>query len=211
MNRNCIASKLFAAARLMRDIEILALCSLLFALCSSAAHAAPPFWTQARQLSLGPAFSSEVDVCSRDDEVYVVWSDDRTGNNEIFLISSRNAGQTWSSEERLTDTPGESTQPAIACDRKNLYLVWRERTAGRDARAPDVSQIYCKRWDGEAWSDDLLLSDGYENSKRPEIASTTLFPGSYLYVVWDSTEDGKTVAYLTRSTDGGRSFSSLSR
>jgi hypothetical protein len=186
--------------------RLLALCSMLFALCSSSAHAVPPFWTESRQLSFGPAFSSEVDACSRDDEVYVVWSDSRTGNKEIFFTVSQNAGQMWSNEERLTDTPGESTEPAIASDRENLYVVWREKRELKLA-APDVSQICYKRWDGETWSDDLVLSDGYENSRRPDIASTTLSPGSYLYVVWDSTENGKTTAYLTRSTDGGRSFS----
>ena len=193
---------------LLRRLISYVLClAFFFILCSSPVHAAPPLWTQSRQISLGSAFSSEADACSRGDEVYVVWSDDRTGNKEIFLAASSNAGQRWSSEERLTDTPGESTQPAIACDRKNLYVVWRERTAGRDARAPDASQIHYKRWDGRVWSNDLLLSDGYDDSKRPEMASTTLFPGSYLYVVWDSDEDDRITSYLIRSTDGGRSFS----
>ncbi len=135
--------------------------------------------------------------------MYVVWSDDRTGNKEIFFTYSLNAGQSWSKEERLTDTIGESSQPAIACDMRNLHVVWREKTA-------KTAGIYYKKWSGQTWSDDLLLSDGHSSlSNRPEIASTTTFPGSYLYVVWDSEEDGKTTAYLTRSSDSGQSFSDV--
>ncbi len=190
---------------LIRRAMLSALCFTLCILCPYIAHSAPPFWTQAQQLSLGSAFSTEVDACSRDDEIYVVWSDNRTGNSEIFFIFSTNAGQTWSNEERLTDTLGESTQPAIACDRKNLYLVWREKSV--DVLQEDISRIHYKKWDGAVWSDDLLLSDGYENSRQPDIASTTLFPGSYLYIVWDSDEDDRTTAYLIRSNDSGQSFS----
>lgn len=173
---------------------------LLLAFYPSNISAASNFWTQSSQLSLGPGISSEVDTCSRGDEVYVVWSDNRTGNREIFFIYSQNAGQTWSREERLTNTVDESTQPAIACDKRNVYLVWREKTE-------DTSHIYYKRWDGSLWSNDVLLSNDCENSKRPDIASTTLFPNSYLYVVWECNEDDKSASYLIRSTDGGQSFS----
>jgi len=157
-------------------------------------------WTQANRISHGAAFSSDVDACSRDDEVYVVWSDDRMGNKEVFFTFSLNAGHTWEREERLTQTDGESIQPAIACDRKNLYVVWREKTE-------ESSQIFYKRWDGISWSEEYLISNIDGKSKQPEIANTTLFPGSYLYTVWETEKDGKVRAYLAISTDGGRSFS----
>jgi len=189
----------------VRRSMLFVLCFALFILCPHIAHSAPPLWTQSQQLFSGSAYSSEADVCSRDDEVYVVWSDNRTGNREIFFIFSTNAGQTWSNVERLTDTPGDSAQPAVACDRKNLYLVWREKS--EDALQDTVSHIYYKKWDGATWSDDLLISEGYENSSRPDIASTTLFPDSHLYIVWDSTADNRTTAHLIRSNDGGQSFS----
>jgi len=176
-----------------------ALCFLLLALCFSA-YAAPPLWTQSSQLSLGTAFSSEADACSRDNEIYVVWSDDRTGNREIFFAASQDVGETWSTEERLTNTLDESIQPAIACDRRNLYVVWREKSE-------DDSHIYYKNWDGSAWSENSLLSGDFENSRRPEIASTILFPGSYLYIAWDSGEDDESTTYLIRSADSGRVFS----
>ena len=166
--------------------------------------ALPPFWTSGQAISLGQGVSTDVDSCSIDDKVYVVWCDDRTGNKEIFFRSSDDAGQTWNREERLTDTPDESCQPAIACDSRNVYVVWREKGEKK-------SLIYYKYWDGKIWSDNILISADLNDSRRPDIAVTTVSPNSYLYVVWESVikSDGKEriIAYLVRSTDGGRSFS----
>ena len=76
---------------------------LFFILPLSAFSQSPPFWTNPLQFSLGQdlqALSTEADACAIEDSVYVVWSDDRTGdkrtgNKEIFFRSSRDAGQTW--------------------------------------------------------------------------------------------------------------------
>jgi TolB protein len=166
----------------------------------SSLSALPPFWTESQVISLGQAVSTDVDVCSYEDMIYVVWCDDRTGNKEIFFRSSEDAGLTWGREERLTDTPDESSQPAIACDNKNVYVVWREKT-------DKISQIYYKVYDGQSWGNDILISGEYDNSRRPDIASTTIMPNSYLYIVWESIDKEKTTAYIIRSTDGGRTFS----
>ncbi|MGB9598148.1 MAG: sialidase family protein, partial [Candidatus Poribacteria bacterium] len=167
--------------------------------------ALPSFWTSGQTISLGQGISTEIDSCSIDDKIYVVWSDNRTGNSEIFFRSSDDAGQTWGREERLTDTPDESCQPAIACDSKNIYVVWREKNEKK-------SHIYYKYCNGEKWSDDILISSDSDESRRPDIAITSVSPNSYLYIVWESVtkSDGKekTSAYLIRSTDNGRSFSS---
>ncbi len=167
--------------------------------------ALPPFWTSGQTISLGQAISTEVDSCSIGDKIYVVWCDDRTGKKEIFFRSSDDAGQTWDREERLTDTSDESCQPAIACDDKNIYVVWREKNGKK-------SHIYYKYHNGEKWSDKVLISSDFNESGRPDIAITTVSPNSYLYIVWESVIkfEGreKTSVYLVRSTDNGRSFSS---
>jgi Tol biopolymer transport system component len=172
---------------------------------STSYSALPPFWTGSQTISLGQGISTDLDSCSYEDKIYVVWCDDRTGNKEIFFRSSDDAGQTWNKEERLTDTLDESSQPAIACDSKNIYVVWREKNEKK-------SQIYYKSWDGELWSNDVLISVESDNCRRPDIAITTIIPNSYLYIVWESASlksDGKekTTAYLIRSTNDGHSFS----
>jgi len=168
----------------------------------SSFSALPPFWTASQAISLGQAVSTDVDACFYEDSIYVVWSDNRTGNNEIFFRSSEDAGLTWGREEKLTDTPDESSQPVIACDSQNVYVVWREK-------GDKVSQIYYKVWDRNIWSNDILISGDQKNARRPDIASTTIIPNSYLYIVWENADQDKITAYLIRSTDGGRTFSQI--
>jgi len=175
---------------------------LLFLFPISPSLSLPPFWADNIEISLGQGLSSDVDSCSIDDRIYVVWSDNRTGNNELFFRYSENAGHTWSREEKITETPEESIQPAIACDQKNVYVVWREVSV--EDNKEKTSRIYYKKWDRELWSDDLLISD--EKSKNPDIASTSIFPG-YVYIVWQQ-ENNAITAYLIRSSDSGKSFSS---
>jgi len=166
----------------------------------SSFSALPPFWTDSQTISLGQNISTEADVCSFEDRIYVVWCDDRTGNKEIFFRSSEDAGLTWGREERLTDTLDESSQPAIACDSKNVYVVWREKS-------DNASQIFYKVWDGNSWSDNILISGDQKNTRRPDITTTTIVPNSYLYIVWENINQNNITAYLIRSTDGGRTFS----
>ena len=161
----------------------------------------PKFWTDPKQFSLGQASSMDADACSFENKIYVVWADNRTGNSEIFFRSSDDTGQTWSREERITLTFNESSQPAIACDARKVQVVWREKSE-------NISQIYYKKWDGKSWTNDILLSEDQKNAKRPDIAITTIMPDSYLYVVWENTnEQGKSSAYLTRSINNGETFS----
>ena len=59
-----------------RPIDPFLLCIFCLIFCSSAAvYSVPPLWTQSQQISLGSAYSSEADACSRDDEVYVVYAE----------------------------------------------------------------------------------------------------------------------------------------
>ncbi|MGQ9607939.1 MAG: T9SS type A sorting domain-containing protein [bacterium] len=143
--------------------------------------------------------SIESASCSIEDKIYVVWSDNRTGNREIFLRYSEDAGETWSNEEQLTYTESESIQPALACDIKYVYFVWTEMTE-------NSSEIYLKKWDGISWSQEIKLSNNF--SRKPKIACTLLFPESYLYIVWEEyiPDNKRTVAYVTRSKDNGNTF-----
>ncbi len=58
------------------------------------------------------------------DNIYVVWSDNRDGNYEIYwkLFSG-----SWGSDTRLTTTAADSKEPDIAVlDGSNIFWVWRE-------------------------------------------------------------------------------------
>ncbi len=185
----------------------------LFGFVAFPLYALPEFWTAERPLSLGTTRSSEPAICARGEEIFVAWSDNRLGRWEIFFRSSPDGGVTWKPEERVTPLPpsippnfgGEggaekdSVQPAIACDRQRVYLVWQERS-------PTQTQIGYKSWDGAVWSPTQILSRDVGSVRRPKIATTQIFPGGFIYVVWEAQTGSRTTAYMTRSNDGGRTW-----
>ena len=164
-----------------------------------------PQWTEYLDLSLGAQVSTQPAICSKQNELYAVWSDSRLGGRELFFRMSRDGGLTWSDEERLTESEGDSVRPAIVCDRKYLHLVWEEQGAGS-------SDILYKRWDGTGWGQAQILSAGlpageFLDSRKPDVATTTIFPGSIVFVVWESASEKNTSVYLTRSVDDGLTWS----
>jgi Tol biopolymer transport system component len=187
------------------------------------------FWTEGLRLSLGEKTSTQPAICSRslplseakgspapsaygalDGEIYVVWSDNRVGQRELFMRKSKDGGMTWGEEERLTESKADSISPAVVSDGKQVHLVWEEKSETDSA-------IFYKRWDGASWSEEQILSEGLPNSQNPDVAVTTNFSGSTIYVVWETVGAAlnansaklswpfqtSVVAYLSRSEDGG--------
>ncbi|MFH1073550.1 MAG: hypothetical protein V1752_00520 [Candidatus Firestonebacteria bacterium] len=84
-------------------------------------------WDMEKTISTNTAGTAKNPAVTIDTEgdIYVVWSDNRTGTNKIYLSSSVNGGQTFSSEIVL----GQITLPGkliLASFKKNLYLLYKE-------------------------------------------------------------------------------------
>ena len=97
--------------------------------------------------------------------VYVVWSDDTPGNNEIFFKRSTDGGQTFENIQNLSNNAGSSGGPQIAASGKNVYVVWSDDTPG------NVVILFKKSTDGgQTFEDALNLSDNAGLSQGPQIA-----------------------------------------
>ena len=154
--------------------------------------ALPPKWTAVSDVSLGPLLSSEPSVCVRGRQVFVTWCDDRIGRSEIFFRQSSDGGNSWRREQRITNTIFDSTQPAIVCDRRFVYLVWQE---------DDL--IYLAIYDGFDWTKAKPLSANV--ASHPKISATQTFPENLVYVVWERVDArGRSIAEVTYSQDQGR-------
>src|SRR5919197_1256953 len=65
---------------------------------------------------------------SGDNNVYVVWWSNKTGNNEVMFKASTDGGKTWSNKMNLSNTPKSDSQDAqIAAAGNNVYVTWWER------------------------------------------------------------------------------------
>ena len=153
--------------------------------------------------SVVPTGSSQnVRVAAEGTAVYVVWSDDRNGQSDIYLNRSTDGGLTWTgSDVRLdTDTAGAdvSERPQIAVAGQNVIVAWTEHRSG-------VQNVHVNRsLDGGAtWlgSDVRVDTDGLTNadSQNCTIAATP----TAAYVVWKDDRNSSTDVYVNSSTDGG--------
>jgi hypothetical protein len=73
------------------------------------------------------------------DDVFVVWQDNRLGDNDIFFARSRDAGATFDPDERVDDSgadPSDQYRPAVAIDPgAALYVAWEDERFGPSAIA----------------------------------------------------------------------------
>jgi len=155
-------------------------------------------WSPNKRLTNNAGDSSYAAIAVDGSNIYVVWSDDISGNYEIYFKKSIDGGATWSTNKRLTYT---GYLPAIAVDGSNVYVVWNNHT-GRHW------EIYFKMSDdgGVTWSTNkrLTYAAGISNNNNPVIA----VDGSNIYVVW---EDDTPQIYFKKSVDGGATWSTNKR
>ena len=124
----------------------------------------------------------------------------------IFSLFSMTAlnGQTWSPIVRLTWNSGYSSLPCIAKDSGNgVHVVWSDSSPG------NYEILYKKSTDGgTSWSSISRLSWNNYNSTYPAVA-VDLSNG--IQVVWSENRSGNVEIMHKRSTNGGTSWSALTR
>ncbi len=137
--------------------------------------------------------------------VYLVWSDRRNGNDDIYCARSIDSGLSWGSNRRVDNDTGTAAQtnPAIAIDLSDrVYVVWRdERNADGDIYAAWSA-------DGTSWSTGFRVNDdtGAFYQDHPAI---TAWGSGLVYAVWaDGRNEGSAFSdiYFARSVDGGVSW-----
>jgi len=137
--------------------------------------------------------------------IYIAWSDDTTGNEEIFYRKSTDTGATWSSTKRLTWNSGNSRDPVITTDTNNfIYIFWSDNTSGNN-------EIYYRKSinGGTSWESTKRLT-WTSSSARPEIVTDNndnvyAFWLSYVSSAWGSE------IFFKKSINGGTSWSQPKR
>jgi len=109
--------------------------------------------------------------------IHVVWSDYTPGNSEIFYKSSTDGGASWNPNKRLSWTPANSEDTAVAIDSSGtLHVVWSDVTPGQ-------MEIYYKKSEdtGATWSPTQRITWTSGTSLEPAIAIDS---SSVIHVVW---------------------------
>ena len=153
-------------------------------------------WTTKR-LTYTSGVSSNPHLATNGANVYVVWSDDTSGNGEVYFKKSTNGGSAWQKNVRLTYNAAASFCPAIAVSGEQVFVVWEDGTPGND-------EIYLiTSLDGGAtWQVSRRLTYTAGLSAKPEIAVY----GSNVCLVYEDDTSGNHEVFFRMSTDGGVSW-----
>ena len=72
--------------------------------------------------------SAAAPIATSDNNVYVSWWSNKTGNDEVMFKASTDGGKTFGSKMNLSNTPKSDSQDVqIAAAGNNVYVTWWER------------------------------------------------------------------------------------
>jgi hypothetical protein len=158
--------------------------------------------SSSQNLSNNPGNSTDARVAVHGNNVYVVWTDDTTGNEDIYFKRSVDNGTTFGSTENLSNNPGNSTDARITSFENNVYVAWTDDTTGN-------GDINFKRSvdNGTTFAEIENLSiNSTSPSTGPEISAV----GKNVYVVWQDIVSGSNEIFYRHSNDTGERFRGVS-
>ena len=69
-------------------------------------------------------------ITASENDTYVVWQDNNSGNHEIYLSISRDGGLHFIGPVNLSNNTGNSTLPQIGIIENEVFVLWQDNTAG---------------------------------------------------------------------------------
>jgi hypothetical protein len=96
-------------------------------------------WNEEFMISNSSDGISPSKVKSKQNAIFISWSDLKNPECEVYLRNSSDNGQNWDNEIRLTYDPAWSYGPDIGIGEKSLHLVWHDKRDG-------AKEIYYKRY-----------------------------------------------------------------
>jgi BNR repeat-like domain len=139
------------------------------------------------------------------DAIHISWTDNTSGNYQIYYKKSTDRGSTWGAMKRVSWTSVASFGPAIAVDSTNhIHIVCEDYITGNE----DI--YYTKSTNGgETWSTLKRLT---WTSAQSTDAAVAIDSGDSIHLVWNdymSASDDE--IYYRKSTDGGSTWSAAKK
>lgn len=168
-------------------------------------------WSALKRLTWNAEYSISAAVAAGSGNgVHVVWCQFVSGKSfEIFYKGSSDGGTNWSGINRLTwntNKGGSSWSPSVTVDSLNrIHVVWYGRTT-----ATDYFEIFHKQSTdgGSSWSALNRLTWNSLDSIGPSITADS---ANNIHVTWEDDSPGNREIFYKKSTDGGSTWSGLSR
>ncbi len=141
--------------------------------------------------------------------IYIAWTDMRSGNNDVYFSKSITGGRTFAANLRVNDvTTNSQSEPDLAVDPVNAHLIHVVWTDTRSAiLGPDI--FYANSTDGGlSFNPSVRVNDDVTGSEQGQ-PSIAVAPNRDVYVVW---RDPRSAAkgpdiYFSKSSDLGATWS----
>jgi hypothetical protein len=136
--------------------------------------------------------------------INAAWADSAVGPRQVLFMRSGDLGGTFTQPVNVSESPGEAFDPAITVDEGDaVVLAWEDTGSGEGA-------IFFSRSSdgGMRFSAPLRVSAGAGEASDPEV-SVDRFGGVEVAWIQEQPAGGSSVM-ISRTTDGGQSFSTPS-
>ena len=128
-------------------------------------------------------------IATGDGNVYVLGDDAASSGQELVYSSSTDGSDSWSELESISiaDVLPANAEHAVLIDSAGrLHMAW-SRFSGASH-----SDLFYSHWDGDSWSEPILISDGSQYANRPSLATTQ---AGGIHFVWLSNDGGRNAIY----------------
>jgi len=150
-------------------------------------------WGAETRLTNDPGKSNFASLASSENNVHVVWNDDRDGNMEIYYKHSIDGGLNWSADSRLTNNPVVSELACVTALDQNVHVVWNDAPG-------QVEVLYTHSADGGvSWEPQTQLSESSFLSEHSSVSVSD----TVVHAVWADFRDGSSYEiYYNRNPTG---------
>ncbi len=173
---------------------------------ASTMQATSETWSnQEHRLTTYVDFDGLPSIIETDDRtVMIFWTRKTDDHYNIFYVTSRNRGTSWSQATQLTFCGGaNSGVSALQTADKTIWLVWASDRSGNYDLYYKTSIDY-----GASWSNDTQLTDHASHDLKPTILQMS---NGEIWTTWSSDREGDYNLYLKTSSDNGGSWSNATQ
>ncbi len=134
------------------------------------------------------------------------WRRHAPRTKQIRLARSYDGGKTWTQSSTAIESSGKGFTPKLAWGReRSLVVVWAD-----ERRADKAWDVYARRSPdgGDTWEPEQLLSRFPQQTVADLAVSPEMIGDGQdrFWAVWLGLRNGRSSFYLSRSTDGGRTW-----
>jgi hypothetical protein len=112
--------------------------------------------TDTRMGSTSPTANDKAPIATAgDNNVYVAWWSNKTGNDEVMFKASTDGGKSFGQKMNLSNTPNaESQDVEINASGNNVYVTWWERNQTSNEPVMRISND-----NGKSFGEKIMLSE----------------------------------------------------